>query len=266
MNLFITAALGSYEIKQASMRLVAQAKSLNLFDHFVIVDESDLEFLCPHLGYWYMQDELNDIPGYGFYAWKSSIASAAISGYWGDFETIFFLDAGCELLPGKRSKSIVGKLIEKSKQQGVVAFSSQCPEWKYSKPEIWKYFPNANPDDDSDQLMSGIWVISGKLGLDFASMWNRIVSIGPEVTNDVTASPPPGFVAPRHDQSVFSLAAKSFGIHPETERPPYPRKNIVSRLVALRFPIWTARNRSGVSTITSLLYILALLLPPRQRK
>lgn len=266
MNLFITAALGSHEIKQASKRLVGQAKRLNVFDHFVIVDETDLELVCPYLGAWYTQDQLIDTPGYGFYGWKSSIATSAISGHWGEFETIFFLDAGCELLPGNRSKSIIRELIEKSKQQGVVAFSSQCAEWKYTKPEIWQHFPNANPDDESDQLMSGIWIISGKLGSEFASMWNRIVSIGPDVTNDATTSPPPGFVAPRHDQSVFSLAAKSFGIFPESYRPPFPRKKFVSKLLALRFPIWAARNRTGVSTITPLLHILALLLPPSQRK
>jgi hypothetical protein len=266
VNLFITASFGSLEIKEAAKRLIGQAKNLNVFDQFVTVQESDLHSICPYLDEWYTSKQLMTTPGYGYYAWKSSIAHAAITGHWGDFETIFFLDAGCELLPGNRSKSLIKDLIEKSRKQGLVVFSSQCVEWQYSKPEIWRFFPNSNPKDESDQFMGGIWIISGKLGLEFASLWSGIVSVGPEITNEITDNPPPGFIAPRHDQSIFSLAAKSLGIFPETDRPPFPGNNFVSKLAALRFPIWAARNRSGVSRITPLLRILALLTPPRRRK
>lgn len=261
MNLFITAALGSQTILGAANRLEKQAQATKLFAKTVVVTESDLLDICPHLFNWYTPDELHSTPGFGYFIWKSAIAKAATEGYWGNYSSVLFLDAGCEIVPGSRSSSILSRLISKSKDSGVVVFSTGCPEWQYTKPYVWSHFNHLSPLNSSDQMMGGIWILSGERGAQIAEKWNSYVALSPEMTNDSVDQLPQGFVAPRHDQSIFSLVLKTFGVVPESEFPPFPRNTFLSKLLALRFPIWAARNRSSLSTITLPLRLISYLLP-----
>lgn len=261
MNLFITAALGSQDFLGAAKRLERQALSTSLFSRTVIVTESDLHGICPELFNWYSNQELNNLPGFGYYAWKSAIAAAATSGYWGNYSSITFLDAGCEIVPGSRNRAIFSDLIEQSKLKGAVVFSTGCPEWQYTKPYVWSHFKEISGAYTSDQIMSGIWILSGELGAKISETWNSYASLSPEMTNDAFEYAPLGFVAPRHDQSIFSLVVKSFGIGPQIAKPPFPRSSSLSKLFSLRFPIWAARNRGALSTITLPYKVIANLLP-----
>ena len=260
MNLFITAAFGSNEILKAAERLESQAKATNIFTRTLIVTESDLKDICPHLFKWYSHEELNASTGFGFFAWKSAVADAAMSGYWGDFSSVTYLDAGCEIVPGPRSRRMLKDLISLAQEKGVVAFNSGCPEWQYTKSFVWKYFENISKFDESDQLMGGVWILSGKIGKKAAVTWNSLVAQSPEMTNNYCKDSPLGFIAPRHDQSIFSLVVKSLNIKPLKVKPPFPRKSLISRVYALRFPIWAARNRTSATTITAPLRIFSYLL------
>ena len=265
MNLFLTAALGSEDLLQAALRLEKQAQGTKLFQRTVIVTESNLMTICPNLTVWYPNLATNSTTGYGFFVWKSAIAEAAMNGYWGEFETVTYLDAGCEIVPGYRSKFILLRLLRKAIAEGVVAFSTGCAEWKYTKPFVWSYFKNLSSSDASDQFMGGVWILAGEKGTRVANTWNSAVSVSPEMTNDVVSICPTGFVSPRHDQSVFSLTLKSMNISPLKTQPPFPKKSPISRIAALRFPIWAARNRGKKSSINAALTILAHLMFPLKR-
>lgn len=261
MNLFVTAGLGSQNFIAAAKRLEQQALATKLFARVVIVTESDLHEICPHLFEWYSEDELQSTPGYGFYVWKSAIAVAATSGYWGDYSSVTFLDAGCEIVPGRRSRAILAGLIEQSEFDGAVVFNTGCPEWQYTKPYVFSHFDGISVSDSSDQIMSGIWILSGERGSRISKSWNSHVSLSPEMNNEFLQHVPQGFIAARHDQSVFSLVVKTFGISPQKTQPPFPRSSFLSRLAALRFPIWATRNRGKISTMSFPLKVIAFLLP-----
>jgi hypothetical protein len=245
----------------AAERLTGQVKQLGIFDTLIIVTERDLSNFAPWLFEWYSTEELETIPGYGFYAWKAGIAKAAVSGYWGDTEVVCYLDAGCEVLPGRRSKRLFSRWITKAQEFGAVGFSSFVPEWKYTKSEIVDLFPNSEKALNTDQFQSGTWLLGGTTGQDIAIEWEKLCRSSRTITDDKSRAEIPGFVAPRHDQSVFSMVLKKYFIQPENLPTPYPNGNFLASLSALRSPLWAARNRSGNTTIPRHVHMFARLLP-----
>lgn len=261
MKLFITAGLGSRNLYLAAERLTEQVKQLGIFDTFAIVTEQELADIAPWLFNWYSSEELKTIPGYGFYAWKAAIARAATSGYWGNADVICYLDAGCEVLPGRRSKRLFVRWIAKAQRFGAVGFSSFAPEWKFTKFEIIEFFPNSEKALTTDQFQSGTWLLGGPIGLNIAIEWDKLCSSSQAITDDKIGTEIPGFVAHRHDQSVFSMVLKKYLIKPESLPTPYPNASFLANLKALRSPIWAARNRSGNTTIPRHVHMFARLLP-----
>lgn len=253
MKLFVTAAIGNPQLIAPAQRLVSQVQLTKLFDSHIIVTEAMLSDICPEIFEWYSEADLLKSKGFGFYMWKSAIAEAAMNGHWGVASHVFYLDAGCEVLPGKRTQRIISGLLEKAKDCGVVYFSAGGVEWKYTKPELFDYFPSVSELKYSPQAQAGTWVLSGDIGLQIAMQWNRLVKQSPAITDNSIRYLPDGFISPRHDQSVFSLTVKSRGILAEPILTPYPNKRFASRIKSLRYPIWTSRNLSHKSGVTFLI-------------
>jgi hypothetical protein len=261
MKLFITAAIGSKDFYLAAERLKNQVEQLHIFDKLVIVTEQDLADIAPWLFEWYSHEELGTMRGYGFYAWKAAIAKAATSGYWGNAQVVCYLDAGCEVLPGRGSKRKFNEWISKAEKIGVVGFSTFTPEWKYSKTALIQHFPSSENNLNSHQFQSGTWFISGTLGVDIAEKWNVICSQDRNMTSDETGDEARGFVEHRHDQSVFSLILKSYHISPEMSQTPHPNNNVIAKFAGVKSPIWAARNRTGKTIIPLYIRFLARLHP-----
>jgi hypothetical protein len=261
VKLFITAGIGSKELYLAAERLTNQVKNLDIFDTFVIVTEEDFADIAPWISDWYSTEELRSMRGYGFYAWKAAIAKAAMSGYWGNADVICYLDAGCEVLPGRRSRRLLSKWVKKAQEFGAVGFSSFAPEWKFTKSDVIKLFPNSESGLVTDQFQSGTWLLSGPIGNEIAIEWDQICRAEKAMTDDRVGVEIPGFVAHRHDQSIFSMVLKKHFFQPERLPTPYPNKKFIANLTALRSPIWAARNRTGNTVIPNHVRTFARLLP-----
>ena len=261
-RVFVTVAIGDVKYLKAAKRLESQIGKLNLFDKVLILTEQELSQMAPHLNEWYSRDELINSPGYGYFAWKSAVFPY-ISAIFPEekFITVMYLDAGCEVLPGRRSSRIFSKMLQFAETSGVVAFKIETPEALYTKKRVFHFFPSLEPTDMSGQFQGGSWILSGDKGNSIAKRWNQIVSLGPELTNDSIEDELPNFVSPRHDQSIFSLVLKENNISPWKRVPPYPRDNFFSYLKGIRFPFWWARNPSDVSTIPIMVQIFLKLLP-----
>lgn len=257
MRLFVTAAIGSEVYLEAAERLIFQVKRHNLFDHYVIVTESDFSQICPWLLDWYSPDELRATPGFGYFAWKAAIANAAFSGHWGDASCVVYLDAGCEVLLGPMAKRKLNALLIEAEDAGSLMFTTGCVEWKYSKKELMKYFPNLADPVLADQIQGGTWILAGQIGKALAEEWYRLVMLSPEITNNSQGLQAPGFVENRHDQSVLSLVHKSLGVPGNLRVTPSPRNTLVSQLKGLRFPIWVLRNRSAQSQVKLTVKLIA---------
>jgi hypothetical protein len=261
LKLFITAGIGQKHILDAAERLKAQVAELNIFDSLIIVTEKDLLAISPWIFDWYSERQLKETPGYGHYAWKSAIASAAANGYWGKVDVVMYLDAGCEVLPGSRSRRIIKKWIRKAQEFGVVGFSTFTPEWQYTKSELIEILSPPEEHLWSDQFQSGTWLLGGDVGRLIAKEWNQICKSSPNITDEISSDSASGFVAHRHDQSVFSILLKKYGVTPERIPTPYPNDRFRSFVTGMRSPIWASRNRTGITRIPLYVRILVRLLP-----
>lgn len=253
--------MGQKDFLQASERLTGQVAKLKIFDSLITVTEKDLLAIAPWIFEWYDEQQLRETSGYGYYAWKSAIASAVLNGYWGKVDTVMYLDAGCEVLPGLRSRRIINKWIKKAERIGAVGFSSFTPEWRYTKSELIKFLSPSEMDLKSDQFQSGTWFLAGDVGRSIASEWNQICKAGPNFTNEISSGESSGFIAHRHDQSVFSIILKNHSVAPEKLPTPFPNGRFNSYLTGLRSPIWAARNRTDTTEIPLYVRLLARALP-----
>jgi len=250
-SLFITAAIGSSDFHSAGQRIVSQASQFALFDQQICVTESDLVEICPQIFETFSEDELSIEYKYGFYSWKSSIAAAAMQGFWGNFDLVFYLDAGCELVPSFWNKRKLKQLMDSAEKTGIVAFAINTTERKYTKKLLLENMQASETSISSNQFQSGSWFLCGDIGRDFAFQWDQKVWESRKFI-DESISPfgeDEQFIAHRHDQSVFSLLCKKFSIKPQLRNPPGPTDNFLRILINTKFPFWWARNRTGKTII-----------------
>ena len=249
--LFITAGIGSEDFHAAGARLLKQASDFDIFDSLICVKESDLIAICPEIYQVFTEEELSVQNRFGFYSWKSRIANSAMKGFWGDFDTVFYLDAGCEMVPSSWNRKKLTNLIDQSIKSGIVAFSINTLEVQYSKKLLLENMKASSEIANSNQFQSGSWILSGKRGQEFARKWDEKVWES-RLFVDNSISPngeDPQFIAHRHDQSIFSILCKQFGVIPFYENPPGPGKTLFRIVLNSRFPFWWSRNRSGQTII-----------------
>jgi hypothetical protein len=248
--LFLTAAIGEQNLLDASKRLVRDAEALKIFSRFEIVTQKDLSTLMPEIISIVPENQWNSTHKYGYYIWKPQIANLALTGTWGDYDAVVFLDAGCEILPSYWNRKKLLSYLKKAAQNGAVIFHSKGPEFLYTKKSIFAQYPKVDSSDATPQIQSGSWILSGQKGISIASEWASKSSLNYQnISNEFDpAVEVPGFIAPRHDQSYFSLTCKAAGITPENVLPPGGGNGVRTHFRSLYFPFRWARNRSGNET------------------
>lgn len=247
--LFITAGLGSSEFEEAGERLISQVSKLEIFQKRVLVTQKDLSGPLGEYVSHVPRADLNVAAKFGFFSWKPALAKMAFDGYWGNFDSVCYLDAGCEVLPSVWTRKRFQQYLEKCTTTGAVVFHSNCPENLYTTQKIFELFPKIEPRDTTPQLQGGTWFLGGEYGSSIASEWySTSMRTYALITDDFDARmETSGFIAPRNDQSFFSLTCKSHNIHPEIVLPPGGGKGFRTQLRSLYFPFRWARNRTGQS-------------------
>ena len=260
-TIFITAGFGNEKFRLASHRLISQVSRLEIFDSTICVDEVMLRQVFPSLFEIYSDEELLISNGFGYYSWQSILVKSAIEGHWGEFDLVVYMDAGCEVLPGRRTKRILRELSQKALDSGCAAFAIDTPELQYSKAAVVRLFPELPSHKMVNQIQAGtLFVSTNEKGRRLAREWSKIVMSDPQLTNDLLGNERDDFVAHRHAQSIFSFLFKTQGFVEEPIVIPYPRKSFVSKLRALRYPIWWARNTSARTSVPFVVRILARVL------
>jgi hypothetical protein len=261
-RIFLTAGFGKIDFHLASHRLSTQVSDLGIFDSIVCVDEDILKQIYPSLFNTYTEEELLLSKGFGYYSWQSVLVNAALEGFWGDFDIVVYMDAGCEVLPGRRTKRAFNDLFKKALDTGCSAFAIDTPELQYSKSAVVSLFSALPSWRLENQIQTGTLTFSSSQnGRSLAREWSQIVISNPVFTNDVLDRECDNFVAHRHAQSIFSLLFKTHGFIEESIIIPFPRSSILSKLRAVRYPIWWARNISGRTVVPWFVRILARALP-----
>ena len=181
--------------------------------------------------------------------WKAEIVHKAMEGFWGDFDGVIWIDAGCEVSINPLSQFKLRKFEKFAKKHGVACFTLDTLEIEYTKRDLFEKFPQIDPFSAGKQIQTTWFLLHGQKGRKIASEWFSTVVSGTNLL-ELTPSKNPefaNFIENRYDQSVFSLVCKTNEVPIMKYKPTNGYSSRLNRLRGLFNPIWTARNRFGLT-------------------
>jgi hypothetical protein len=251
-TLFITFADGNLEYLKAAKRLKEQAQSLGIFSKVIALDDdsfrkldSDWNEIAQVLA------SLHLLPYYYLGA-KAWVIKSALYDAYGNFDLIFYSDAGCELMNNFWAKKELLNLLQLANSYGGIAEQLSYPEKLYSKQNLINYFNLTGKDLETGQVQAtwSIWKNTEK-SKDIVNTWVSISNPylnywhNPEGIEKLEQSN--YFKEHRRDQSIFSILWKQNQYHVKSPYWEYGGKFGLIRGSAV--PIHTTRNRTGISNI-----------------
>jgi hypothetical protein len=247
--LFLTAGFGDLNQIQAAERLLMQAKKSNYFSKCEMVKFENLPDIAPNVFRKYRNYLGSHHKGFGYFCWKPEIINSALRGIFGEFDGVVWADAGCEIVTNPIARIRMKKLKKYSIKHGVFCFKLNYPESDYTKRSLFEEFPDLIFPDSSPQIQATWIVLHGSIGRAISERWTE-VSLNNIKNLDLRTGPEcetKTFVEHRFDQSILSLVIKSFKLPVSCYTPISGKDSILSQLKGMSHPIWTSRNRSGVS-------------------
>lgn len=201
-------------MRAALQRIAGQAAEFNLFDRIVTYSEDSLE---PDFRARWAEKLQPGIRGYGYMCWKSHLVRRELASMPED-GVLFYCDAGCHLNPQGKER-FLGYLMQLEKSPaGVLAFDVPDQlEYRWTKGDVLDFFHcrNIRGITHSPQIASGhLFFRNCPHARDFVEAWNSSWQSDFSLIDETPSRSPnlPGFVACRHDQSLFSILYKRAGL------------------------------------------------------
>lgn len=256
--LAITAGVGAPAFEDAAHRVVNSLLPSGIVDRVVKVVTKDLPDVCPEVSRLYVDLMNVETRGYGYMCWKAEVVHKAMDGYWGDFDGVIWIDAGCEVTINPLSKVKFRKFQEFAREHGVACFTLDTLEVQYTKRDLFEKYPEIEPIQAGKQIQTTWFLLHGKTGKKIAREWFETIMSGTNLLELTPSGNPeyPGFIENRYDQSAFSLVCKSNKIPVMRYKPTNGHTSFILRLRGLSNPIWTARNRFGPTVKRSIHLLL----------
>ena len=252
--LMLSYADGSDEIRAAGNRILHQAKSAEVFSECKVLNDLDLLELVSEPAEYF--NFISSHPrGHGLWSWKSLVISKAVDGYYGDFDGIFYTDAGSELVFNAVSRKKVLKMMECAMNNGIFGFTTNSSEIQYSKKLVLDMLIDPNeaftPQREATTLLISAKSANARSIID---SWKDLSFKDHfELLKDSECSDEdPAFIDHRHDQSVLSVLLKNSKIPGNKLNTPNHSQHsipLLDKIVFTPWPIWQVRNRSGVSLV-----------------
>lgn len=192
--------------------------------------------------------------GYGYMTYKPDALRTAFEKYPGDSDGVVWIDAGCELFLTPLTRLRFKHYLRIAKNRGIACIAMGTPEIQYTKKQLFERFPAISPMKSGNQIQATWLIAYGPKGRKVIDEWLSII-LETEANFNLADSPQgefPSFVEHRYDQSIFSLVCKSNGIRPMKVRPTPGRGSWKTLFRAIFHPIWSARNRTGESTVPTI--------------
>lgn len=232
-------------------RITEQAKTFELFDEILSYTEKDL---MEDREFWEKHKDLTNSNhrGYGYYIWKPYLVFKTLNEMnYG--ETLLYADAGCEL--NAHGKELFLKHLLRVKDKKIMGTSAGSNDFEYSKMDL---VHELGMDKEIEVLkqpqMQATCLLIYKCNetIKLISDWWRVaqnhhmIDDSPSILQERE-----GFIDYRHDQSILSLLAKKYGLYNiELDNTcfGYAFEHALNyQRHAMDVPIWTCRNRTGVS-------------------
>jgi hypothetical protein len=247
--LVVTAGLGSTDFELAARRIRNAFHQNHFVDCVEMVTLENLEQVCPITSHLYAQYMNAQTKGFGFMSWKPEIVLAGLSGYWGEFQGVVWIDSGCEIMSTKITR-IRFKLHQRfAIRNGVASFTLNTKEIQYTKRDLFDHFSNIDPSTAGNQIQTTWIFFHGPKGIQIAREWLEIVTENKKFIDleESERGEYPQFIENRNDQSVFSLICKRNNVKPMKYSPTAGFGSIGAFFKGFIHPIWTTRNRTGVT-------------------
>ncbi len=193
--------------------------------------------------------------GFGYWIWKPILLLKVFEDY-PNCEGIIYIDAGCELNININSLNRLNEYRNLANNQGLLAFELNTLEIDFTSPYLFN-FMNMEATQNMRQCMATTFLIANTdFGKSFLNEWLRIMKSDnfrlvkgeddDAIRKEIVV--PKYYVEHRHDQSIFSMLVKKYGLQTIREESEwYP--NWLSK--GLDFPIWASRNRLRISVTSS---------------
>lgn len=241
---FVTASFGENRFHESAERLISQAKKMGVFSDFFLVTEQNLDLFAPRISQKYGNFLNSSCKGYGFYSWKSEIVYSILNNKLGD--GVMYVDAGCELNSRFLARMRLRFMMNKAEEIGFFHVL-KYRELEYTKRRVLDYFSLSPSDSSSWQIQATWFLLSSKGGIDVARKWTEACLTDIQILDDSLGEEQDEFIEHRYDQSVFSCLLKSMGVSPNKHNPCFRPVSLKSKIRCYLHPVWSARNRSGVS-------------------
>jgi hypothetical protein len=242
--ILVTASFGAERFHESARRLVDQARLMGLFTHIVHVTESNIGDFAPKVWKKYKNFLNSRCTGFGFYAWKPEIVNSVLLKNPGF--GVIYVDAGCELNGRFVARLRLKRLMRKTKNGGHFHVL-KYPEIQYTKRKVLEFFSIEKEDAVSWQVQATWFMLSGVIGREISDRWLESCLIDISMVDDSARDEHEDFVENRYDQSLLSCVVKSMKIKPSRLRPCFRPLTFTSTVRCYLHPVWSARNRTGVS-------------------
>ena len=230
-KVFITFGAGGQNFIDAGNRLIRQAKSTGYFDELILFTDKNLK---DDEEFWSQHSEFisNNKRGYGYYIWKSYIIKKTMATM-KNGDILMYLDAGCEI--GGSLQNEMPKYFDYVKEDKLIG-TRVCIEREWNKMDLLMHLDMLNsPLIHTPQHQAGVllFLICAETK-NLVNLWYEtscdyhLIDDSPSVHRNL-----PCFREHRHDQSIFSLLTKKYGI--------FSRKNLLC--------VYVIKNRTGEERI-----------------
>jgi hypothetical protein len=251
-TLFITFADGNQEFREAGERLAIQASKMNIFTKSIYLNDAEFRIVDNEWRETALELERLSLLPYYYLGTKAWLVNAALEGRFGDFDLVFYADAGCEFLNNVITRKKIRELLNLAYANGGLAEQLNYPEEEYTKKGLVEFFDLTKAELSSGQIQAtwSIWkncnqskILAKKwveLSSPYLNLWHN--QDGLEKLEQSSK-----FIDHRRDQSIFSILWKRSEY---LSKPPYWEYG--GRFGVVRgssVPIHAIRNRNGNSKL-----------------
>ena len=214
MKKFITFGGGGPKYIDAGNRLIMQSRKLDLFDDYQLITDADLK---NDSEFWEQHKDFisKNKRGYGYWLWKPYIIKKTMEKM-NDGDILLYLDGGCELSETQKTKGIMNECFEYVKKDYIIGTLYPDIEMNWCKMDLLIDLNLVNaPFLKTYQRQGGtnMFLVCQKTK-DIINEWYTIscnyhlIDDSPSFNKNYSC-----FREHRHDQSIFSLLTKKYGVY-----------------------------------------------------
>ncbi len=214
--IFLVCGFGSLKWTVAARRLSRELRKIPIKSEVRTYNNRDLSRNFPILLNFIDSNYGRKSPGFGYWLWKPYIISKELSELRDD-EVLVYIDSGCEVVKTDDSSAILKKYVDYARKNKILAMELNARMNEYCEMHIAKHFKLTNNQFNSLSMISATMIVlaGNSDSRKIINDWLKCALENPKLlSGNLTYSGHDGFIAHRHDQSIFSALIHQNQIKP----------------------------------------------------